>query len=98
MSNSRKASADNIFQSGRVTVTKSLPDAGPDPEFFLLGALFFEMVISSCRHRGCLRVKKLRVFKTSDPLKTYSVGLELDFLASQFYYFTKEGFFGSLVS
>ena len=38
-----------------------------------LGTLFFEIVIFSYRHRGSLGVRKLRVFNTSDPLKTYSV-------------------------
>ena len=39
----------------------------------VLGTLVFEMVNFSNRHRGCLGVRKLRVFNTSHPLKTYSV-------------------------
>ena len=38
-----------------------------------LGTLFFEMVIFSYRQHGCLGVRKLKVFNTSDPLETYSV-------------------------
>ena len=37
-----------------------------------LGTPLFEMVIFPYWHRGCLWVKTLRVFKTSDPIKTYS--------------------------
>ena len=46
--------------------------AGPYPETFW-GHRFFEIVIFPYRHHGCVGVKKLRVFNTSDPLKSYSV-------------------------
>ena len=38
-----------------------------------LGTSFFESVISPYRHHGCLGVRKLWVFNTSDLLKAYSV-------------------------
>ena len=38
-----------------------------------LGTLFFEMVIFPYQHHGCLGVRKLRVFFTSDSLISYSV-------------------------
>ena len=38
-----------------------------------LRTTFFEMVLFSYRHRGCLGVRKVWVFNTSDPLTTYSV-------------------------
>ena len=40
-----------------------------------LGTPYFKMVNFPYRHHGSLEVKKLRVFNTSDPLKTYSVEL-----------------------
>ena len=42
------------------------------PEIFW-GTPFFKVMIFPYRHHGCLRVRKLRVFNTSDLLKTYSV-------------------------
>ena len=44
--------------------------SGPYSEI-VLGTPFFEMVIFPHQHRGCLRVRKLRVFKISDPLKLF---------------------------
>ena len=38
-----------------------------------VGTLFSEMVIFPYQHCGCLWVRKLRGFKTSDPLKSLSV-------------------------
>ena len=38
-----------------------------------LGTPFFEMVIFPYRHHGCLGVRQLRVFNSSNLLKTYSV-------------------------
>ena len=38
-----------------------------------LGTLFFERVVFPDQHHGCLEVRKLQVFNTSDLLKTYSV-------------------------
>ena len=39
----------------------------------LLGIPFFKMVIFPYRHHGCLGVRKLQVFNSTNPLKTYSV-------------------------
>ena len=50
-------------------------ETGPYPETF--GTSIFEMVIFPYRHCGCLRVRKLQVFKTSDPLKSYFVESDL---------------------
>ena len=49
----------------------SLPSRAVSRDF--LGALFFEMVIFPYQHCGCLQVQIFRAFKTSDPLKCYSV-------------------------
>ena len=46
----------------------------PVPRYFL-GTPIFKMLIFPYRYRGCLEVRKLWVFKTSNPLKTYFVKL-----------------------
>ena len=38
-----------------------------------LGKPFFEMVVFPYQHHGCLEVRKLQVFDTTDLLKTYSM-------------------------
>ena len=38
---------------------------------YFLGTPFFEIVIFPYQRHGCLRVRKLQVFKTSDPLKLF---------------------------